>query len=125
MCIRDSCDHALRTNETVDTLRETLMMTLQISLSLSATRQNEATKKLAGWGALLAIPTMVFSIYGMNFKLMPELNWPYGYPVLTVSYTHLDVYKRQRSGWWIDSEWSPPLMFQTVNRLPHWRTSDV
>ncbi len=79
---RDVHDHALRINEAVDTLRETLAMTLQISLSLSAAHQNEATKRLAGWGALLAIPTMVFSIYGMNFAVMPELRWPYGYPVL-------------------------------------------
>ena len=100
--LRDVCDHALRINETVDTLRETLMMTLQISLSLSATRQNEATKKLAGWGALLAIPTMVFSIYGMNFKLMPELNWPYGYPALMggVAMICLLLYRSlQKSGW--------------------------
>ena len=100
--LRDVCDHALRINETVDTLRETLVMTLQISLSLSATRQNEATKKLAGWGALLAIPTMVFSIYGMNFKLMPELNWPYGYPVLMggVALICLLLYRYlKKSGW--------------------------
>lgn len=100
--LRDVCDHVLRINEAVDTLRETLMMTLQISLSLSATRQNEATKKLAGWGALLAIPTMVFSIYGMNFKLMPELNWPYGYPALMggVAMICLLLHRSlQKSGW--------------------------
>ena len=65
---RDVHDHALRINEAVEIIRETLAFALQISLSLGAARQNEATKRLAGWGALLAIPTVVFSIYGMNFK---------------------------------------------------------
>ena len=101
--LRDVCDHALRINEAVDTLRETLAMTLQISLSLSATRQNEATKKLAGWGALLAIPTMVFSIYGMNFKgWFPELEWRYGYPVVMggVAVTCLLLHRYlKKSGW--------------------------
>ena len=101
--LRDVGDHVLRINESVDTLRETLMMTLQISLSLSATRQNEATKKLAGWGALLAIPTMVFSIYGMNFKgWFPELEWRYGYPAVMggVALICLLLYRYlKKSGW--------------------------
>lgn len=80
---RDVHDHALRINEAVEIIRETLAFALQISLSLGAARQNEATKRLAGWGALLAIPTMVFSIYGMNFKgWFPELEWRYGYPIV-------------------------------------------
>ncbi|MFZ4792050.1 MAG: magnesium/cobalt transporter CorA [Candidatus Competibacteraceae bacterium] len=100
---RDVYDHALRINEAVDTLRETLVMTLQISLSLSATRQNEATKKLAGWGALLAIPTMVFSVYGMNFKAMPELNWSYGYPLVmgSVAVICLALYRFLRKAGWL------------------------
>lgn len=99
---RDVHDHALRINETVDTIRETLALALQISLSLGATRQNEATKRLAGWGALLATPTMVFSIYGMNFARMPELQWPYGYPVLmgAVLIICLLLYRYlKKSGW--------------------------
>lgn len=99
---RDVHDHALRINETVDTIRETLALALQISLSLGAARQNEATKRLAGWGALLATPTMVFSIYGMNFARMPELQWPYGYPVLmgAVLAICLLLYRYlKKSGW--------------------------
>ncbi len=100
---RDVYDHALRINEAVDALRETLVMTLQISLSLSGTRQNEATKKLAGWGALLATPTMVFSIYGMNFKAMPELNWFYGYPLVmgSVAILCLALYRFLRKAGWL------------------------
>lgn len=100
---RDVYDHALRINEAVDALRETLVMTLQISLSLSATRQNEATKKLAGWGALLATPTMVFSVYGMNFKAMPALNWSYGYPLVmgSVAVICLVLYRFLRKAGWL------------------------
>ncbi len=100
---RDVYDHALRINETVDTIRETLTIALQISLSLSATHQNEATKKLAGWGALLAIPTVVFSIYGMNFAVMPELRWAYGYPVVMggVAVVCLALYRYLKKAGWL------------------------
>jgi magnesium transporter len=100
---RDVYDHALRINETVDTIRETLTIALQISLSLSATHQNEATKKLAGWGALLAIPTMVFSIYGMNFAVMPELRWAYGYPAVMggVAVVCLALYRYLKKAGWL------------------------
>jgi magnesium transporter len=100
---RDVYDHALRINETVDTIRETLTIALQISLSLSATHQNEATKKLAGWGALLAIPTMVFSIYGMNFAMMPELRWAYGYPAVMggVAVVCLALYRYLKKAGWL------------------------
>jgi magnesium transporter len=100
---RDVHDHALRINEAVEIIRETLGLALQISLSLGAARQNEATKRLAGWGALLAIPTMVFSIYGMNFKgWFPELEWRYGYPAVMggVAVTCLLLYRYlKKSGW--------------------------
>ena len=100
---RDVYDHTLRINEAVDAIRETLALALQISLSLGAARQNEATKRLAGWGALLAIPTMVFSIYGMNFKgWFPELEWTYGYPAVMgcVAVACLLLYRYlKKSGW--------------------------
>ena len=100
---RDVYDHALRINEALDAIRETLALALQISLSLGAARQNEATKRLAGWGALLAIPTMVFSIYGMNFKgWFPELEWTYGYPAVMGSVTVICLLlyrKLKKTGW--------------------------
>jgi magnesium transporter len=100
---RDVYDHTLRINEAVDAIRETLALALQISLSVGAARQNDATKRLAGWGALLAIPTMVFSIYGMNFKgWFPELEWRYGYPVVMgcVTVACLLLYRKlKKSGW--------------------------
>lgn len=100
---RDVYDHTLRITETIDSIRETLALALQISLSLGAARQNDATKRLAGWGALLAAPTMIFSIYGMNFKgFFPELEWQYGYPIVmgSVVVGCLLLYiKLKKSGW--------------------------
>jgi magnesium transporter len=79
---RDVYDHVLRINELVDTLRELLIAALEANLSLIAVRQNEVMRKLAGWAAMIAVPTMIAGIYGMNFEFMPELRWPLGYPLV-------------------------------------------
>ena len=50
-----------------------LTTAIQVNLALVTVGQNEVVKRLAGWGAILAIPTVVFSMYGMNFRFMPEL----------------------------------------------------
>ncbi|MBI1815058.1 MAG: magnesium/cobalt transporter CorA [Deltaproteobacteria bacterium] len=76
---RDVYDHVVRTNETVDNLRELLTTALEANLSLISVRQNEVMKKLGAWAAILAVPTMIAGIYGMNFEFMPELHWQYGY----------------------------------------------
>lgn len=81
---RDVADHCLRVNETIDALNELLTAAIQVNLSLVTVKQNEVVKKLAGWAALLALPTLVTSVYGMNFQYMPELSQPYGYPALVV-----------------------------------------
>jgi magnesium transporter len=67
-------------NETVDGLRELLNGALEANLSLISVGQNEVTKKLASWAAILAVPTMIAGIYGMNFEDMPELRVWWGYP---------------------------------------------
>ena len=77
--IRDVYDHVVRINESIDTQRELLTTALEANLSLIAVRQNEVMKKLAAWAAILAVPTMIAGIYGMNFEVMPELHWRYGY----------------------------------------------
>jgi magnesium transporter len=79
---RDVYDHVIRINETVDNLRELVTTALEANLSLISVGQNEVTKKLAAWAAILAIPTMIAGIYGMNFEFMPELHWHYGYPIV-------------------------------------------
>jgi magnesium transporter len=99
---RDVYDHAIRINEQVDTLRELLTGALEAHLSLTAVYQNEAMKKLAGWAAIIGVPTMVAGIYGMNFKLMPELEWRWGYPAVMAGMAALCgylYYRFKRSGW--------------------------
>ena len=78
---RDVYDHAIRINEMIDTLRELLTTALEANLSLISVSQNEAMKRLAAWAAIIAVPTMIAGVYGMNFKFMPELEWSWGYPV--------------------------------------------
>ena len=79
---RDVLDHALRVNESTDTMREMLTAALSVNLSLVTVAQGEIVKKLAGWAALLAAPTLIASWYGMNFEFMPELHGRHSYWVL-------------------------------------------
>ena len=76
---RDVYDHVVRINEMIDTQRELLTTALDANLSLVSVQQNEHTKRLAAWAAMIAVPTMIAGIYGMNFVGMPELQWTYGY----------------------------------------------
>jgi magnesium transporter len=82
---RDVLDHAIRVNDALDYLRELLNSALEVNLLLASVDQSEITKKLASWAAILAVPTAVAGIYGMNFDYMPELRWPYGYPALMLA----------------------------------------
>jgi magnesium transporter len=83
---RDIYDHVIRINEMVDTTREILGTALEANFSLVSISQNDIQKRFAGWAAILAVPTMVAGIYGMNFEFMPELTWRYGYPFI-ISFT--------------------------------------
>ena len=76
---RDVYDHVIRVDERIASLRELVTSVLEASIMLSSARQNEVTKKLAGWAAILAVPTAIAGMYGMNFENMPELKWEYGY----------------------------------------------
>lgn len=99
---RDIHDHAMRISEATETMREMLTTALHVNLSLLSIGQNDVVKKLAGWGAILAVPTLVASVYGMNFQNMPELHWRFGYPVVVVGTltTCFLLYRRlRRSGW--------------------------
>src|SRR4249919_142960 len=79
---RDVLDHAMRVNESTDTLREMLTAAMNVNLSLVTINQGEVVKKLAGWAGLLAVPTLVASWYGMNFHNMPELQGRHSYFIL-------------------------------------------
>lgn len=99
---RDVYDHAIRINEMVDVQRELLTTALEASLSLISVAQNEAMKRLAGWAAIIGVPTMVAGVYGMNFELMPELHWRWGYPAImavTVAACAFLYYRFKRAGW--------------------------
>jgi magnesium transporter len=80
--LRDVLDHVVRLNESIDTQREMLTASMSVNLSLVTIAQGEVVKRLAGWAALLAAPTLIASWYGMNFDNMPELDGRYSYFVL-------------------------------------------
>jgi magnesium transporter len=78
--MRDVADHVKRLEDAIATQRELLTSILQANLAVISVRQNDIVKQISGWAAILAVPTLVASIYGMNFQHMPELKWHYGYP---------------------------------------------
>ncbi len=99
---RDIYDHTIRINEMVDGTRELLNTALEANFSLISIAQSETSKKFAGWAAILAVPTMVAGFYGMNFKFMPELYWPFAYPlvvVCTVTICVLIYFRFKKAGW--------------------------
>ena len=79
---RDVLDHSVRINETIDALRDMLGTALNVNQSMVTLAQGEVVKRLAGWAALLAVPTLVTSWYGMNFTHMPELDDRYSYAIV-------------------------------------------
>jgi magnesium transporter len=99
---RDVYDHVVRLNETIDAQRELLTTALEAHLSLMSAAQNDHMKRLAAWAAMIAVPTMIAGIYGMNFAHMPELGWRYGYyvslAVMAMACTGLYL-GFKRSGW--------------------------
>lgn len=100
--LRDVQDHARHVVTDAEDMREMLTSAMHVNLAMVAVQQNEVTKKLAGWGAILVIPTVVFSMYGMNFKDMPELASPWGYPLsilITLASCFGLWWRLRRSGW--------------------------
>ena len=79
---RDVYDHVLRLTEMLDNLSQMVSTALEANISLVSMSQTEGTKRLAAWAAIIAVPTMIAGIYGMNFTNMPELTWRWGYPVI-------------------------------------------
>ena len=77
---RDVQDHLIRLSGRIEALRELLTSVLQANLAQVGVRQNEDMRKISAWVAILAVPTMLAGIYGMNFDTMPELRWQLGYP---------------------------------------------
>jgi magnesium transporter len=99
---RDLADHVRRVNYRVAGLRDTLTSVIETSGLLEQQRQGAITRQLAAWAAILAVPTAIAGIYGMNFDIMPELRWEYGYYVVVgvMATICLSLYVRfKRAGW--------------------------
>jgi magnesium transporter len=99
---RDVQDHVRRVQERVDGLRDALTSVFQLSTLIEQQRVGTITRQLAAWAAILAVPTAIAGIYGMNFRNMPELHSEYGYFVVLAAITVvcLWLYDRfKRTGW--------------------------
>jgi magnesium transporter len=99
---RDVSDHLRRVETRISGFRDLLGSALHANLTQVSVRQNEDMRKISAWVAILAVPTMIAGIYGMNFDNMPELHWHYGYPiviaVILTACTALYI-RFKRSGW--------------------------
>jgi magnesium transporter len=100
---RDIFDHLGRINQTIESIRDMVTTAIQVNLSLITLSEGEVTKRLAAWGAIIAVPTMIAGIYGMNFKNMPELEWAFGYPLSVLAMFALDgwLWWRFRKARWL------------------------
>jgi magnesium transporter len=99
---RDVNDHVRRVQEETDSLREVLAFAFEASLMTGQAQQTLITRKLASWAAILAVPTAVAGVYGMNFQNMPELKTEYGYFVvltLIVTVCATLFWQFRRRGW--------------------------
>ncbi|MER6468227.1 magnesium and cobalt transport protein CorA [Streptomyces collinus] len=79
---RDVLDHLMRAKEQIAAFDELLNSILQAHLAQVTVAQNEDMRKITAWAAVIAVPTMVCGVYGMNFRFMPELHWRLGYPLV-------------------------------------------
>jgi magnesium transporter len=86
--LRDVLDHSIRINDRIEGFRAVLDKALTVHSALVARRQTEASlaqndeiKKISSWAAIIFAPTLVGTVYGMNFEAMPELQWAFGYPM--------------------------------------------
>ena len=99
---RDVSDHLVRVNLTIDSVRDTVTTAIQVSLATITIGESEVTKRLAAYAALVAVPTMIAGVYGMNFEHMPELKWELGYPFSIWVMVLVDValfWKFRKAGW--------------------------
>jgi len=100
---RDVHDHLARINSSLDTIRDMIGTAIQVNLSMVTIEESEVNKRLAAWAGIFAVATAFAGIWGMNFKVMPELQWDYGYPValLTIAGTCGALYRHFRCAGWL------------------------
>ncbi|WP_329278405.1 magnesium and cobalt transport protein CorA [Streptomyces sp. NBC_01451] len=99
---RDVADHQIRATEQIAAFDELLNSILQAHLAQVTVAQNEDMRRITAWAAVIAVPTMVCGVYGMNFDHMPELRWRFGYPLVIglISVVCLTLYRSfRRNGW--------------------------
>jgi len=90
-------------NQTIETIRDSVATAISVNLSMITLQESETMKRLAAYAALIAIPTLIAGIYGMNFQFMPELGWKFGYAGALGVMTAIDVYLfyRLRKAKWL------------------------
>jgi len=100
---RDIYDHLQRLNQTIESIRDSVGTATSVNLSMITLQESETMKRLAAYAALIAVPTLIAGIYGMNFQFMPELGWKYGYAVTLGVMGVIDLYLfyRLRKGKWL------------------------
>ena len=99
---RDVYDHLFRLNQSIDGARETVNTAIQVALAMVNMGHGEVTKRLAAYAALVAVPTMIAGVYGMNFEHMPELGWTLGYPASIALMAAIDGFlfvRFRKAGW--------------------------
>ncbi|MDD5577737.1 MAG: magnesium/cobalt transporter CorA [Methylobacter sp.] len=99
---RDVYDHLNHINTSIDTIRDTIGTAIQVNLSMVTIEESEVTKRLAAWAGLFAVATAFAGIWGMNFEVMPELRWKYGYPSALAAISvvcSILYYRFKKAGW--------------------------
>ena len=99
---RDVSDHLIRIQQSITSLREMVITAISVNLSMITLHENQTTKQLAAYAALIAVPTLIAGVYGMNFDHMPEIKWLFGYPMALALMLGIDMYlfrRFRRAGW--------------------------
>lgn len=100
---RDVTDHLQRIQADIESLRDMVTTAMNVNLSLISLQENETTKRLAAYAALVAVPTLIAGLYGMNFQEMPGLRWQFGFPLTVGAMVAVDswLYRRLRNARWL------------------------
>jgi len=100
---RDISDHLQRLNQTIESVRDTIATAISVNLSMITLQESETMKRLAAYAALIAVPTLIVGVYGMNFDHMPELRWKYGYALIMSCMAVVDgfIFYRLRKAKWL------------------------
>ena len=99
---RDVYDHLVRINQSIDAARDTVTTAIQVTLAMVTICEARSPSASPPTRALVAVPTMIAGVYGMNFEHMPELDWTFGYPVSIALMAGIDAFlftRFRKAGW--------------------------